>query len=122
MLEGFDSPRVICRASRRSARARRRCPRRTPCARICARRCEGLPFRADLFEPFLRDVQQAAQGSRSSSAPAFEGTSLALKVDSLLLVRGSAWTAMLPLRGVRDCPPSRAKSRRCPASMPSFSI
>jgi predicted exporter len=59
----------------------------------------GLPFNADLFEPFLRNVAaakvQALQDRRN-----LQGTNLALKLDSLLVKRTQGWAAMLPLRGV----------------------
>ena len=67
----------------------------------------GLPFRAGLFEPFLRDAA-AAKTQPPLTRARLEGTSLALKVDSLLARRADAgaaaeaWTAMLPLRGVTD--------------------
>jgi predicted exporter len=64
---------------------------------------QGLSFRPKLFEPFLLDVANArtqALLDRSS----LEGTSLALRLDSLLVKQGSGWAAMLPLRGVKDAP------------------
>jgi predicted exporter len=67
----------------------------------------GLPFRAGLFEPFLRDAE-AARTQPPLRHASLQGTALALKVDTLLVKRegasvaGAAWTAMLPLRGVTD--------------------
>ena len=63
----------------------------------------GLPFRAGLFEPFLQDVEKA-KAARSLERESLQGTTLALKVDSLLVRRGAGWAAMLPLRGVTDAP------------------
>ena len=63
----------------------------------------GLAFRAELFEPFLQDVEKA-KGLPLLERQALSGTRLELKVDSLLLRRGDGWTAMLPLREVRDVP------------------
>jgi predicted exporter len=60
-----------------------------------------------LFEPFLRDTA-AAKAQPPLTRASLQGTSLALKVDSLLVKRVDAgaatvaWTAMLPLRGVTD--------------------
>jgi predicted exporter len=67
----------------------------------------GLPFRTELFEPFVRDAAAAATQPLLDRA-SLEGTALALKVDSLLVKRTASataaggWTAMLPLRGVVD--------------------
>jgi predicted exporter len=67
----------------------------------------GLPFRTELFEPFVRDAAAAATQPLLERA-SLEGTALALKVDSLLVKRTASataaggWTAMLPLRGVVD--------------------
>ncbi|HYM47183.1 MAG TPA: MMPL family transporter, partial [Burkholderiaceae bacterium] len=61
----------------------------------------GLPFRAGLFEPFLRDAQ-SAKGAALLERDSLEGTNLALKVDSLLVQRSHGWAAILPLRGVTD--------------------
>jgi predicted exporter len=60
----------------------------------------GLPFRADTFAPFLRDVESARTMpllTRAALPP-----TLALKLDSLLLQRSGTWIAALPLRGVSD--------------------
>jgi predicted exporter len=61
---------------------------------------EGLPFRPDLFAPFLADVAAAKLEkpiTRSDLPPA-----LSLRLDSLLFERNGQWVAMLPLRGVVD--------------------
>ena len=61
----------------------------------------GMPFRRDLFEPFLNDVDKA-RTMEPLARTELSGTRLALKFDSLMLKRDSAWAAMLPLRGVKD--------------------
>lgn len=58
-----------------------------------------LPFHSDVFEPFLKDVA-AAKMQPLLKRSDLSGTSLSLKLDSLLIQRDSNWTAMLPLRGV----------------------
>jgi predicted exporter len=61
---------------------------------------QGLPFRPDLFAPFLEDVAAATLEkpiARGDLPPA-----LSLKLDSLLFERGGRSVAMLPLRGVAD--------------------
>jgi predicted exporter len=59
----------------------------------------GLPVRAQLFTPFLADVQ--ASRSRPLLQPAdLEKTSMAMAVDALLLQQSrGGWTALLPLKG-----------------------
>lgn len=64
---------------------------------------EDQPLRADLFEPFIKDVESAR------TAPLIErrallGTGLGLKLDSLLLQEDGGWVAMLPISGVNDVP------------------
>jgi predicted exporter len=61
----------------------------------------GLPFRPDLFEPFLQEAS-AAKVQPLLDRTSLQGTSLSLKLDSLSVKRGANWAAMLPLRGVAD--------------------
>jgi len=63
----------------------------------------GLPFKADLFVPFLEDV------ARARALPPLTGqmltaTPLQLRIDSLLLHRVRHWTGLITLSGVRDIP------------------
>ncbi len=60
-----------------------------------------LPFREDLFAPFLRDVE-VARLSPLIEERDLQGTAFALKVRSLLLQNEEEWVALLPLRGVED--------------------
>lgn len=100
-LQGFDSPATYL-PSRAAQRARQAAlPAAETLRQNLQAALKGLPFRSNVFEPFVRDV--AAAGSmplleRSS----LQGTSLALKLDSLLVKRASGWAAMLPLRGVTN--------------------
>jgi predicted exporter len=61
----------------------------------------GTPFRVDVFAPFLADVAAAAHQPLLHRSD-LDGTRLALRLDSLLLPQPDGWTALLPLRGVRD--------------------
>lgn len=60
---------------------------------------DDLPFQPGLFAPFIADV-----GKQRSLPPVnradLDGTSLSLKLDSLLLHQADGWTATLSLRGV----------------------
>jgi predicted exporter len=61
----------------------------------------GLPFRSGLFAPFLQDVAAAKQQALIQRAD-LQGSSMELKLNSLLLKREAGWAAMLPLRGVAN--------------------
>ncbi len=64
----------------------------------------GLPFRENLFGPFLSDV--AAAHNRPLLTPEeLRGTNLGLQTESLLAQRKDGWIAILPLRGVTDALP-----------------
>jgi predicted exporter len=62
---------------------------------------QGLPFREDVFEPFIQDVGVARNASLLERG-SLDGTALAVKLDTLLVERAAGWLAMLPLRGVSD--------------------
>jgi predicted exporter len=100
-LQGFDSPAAYL-PSRATQRARRDA---LPAAETLRQNLrvalKGLPFRSNVFEPFVRDVS-AARSMPLLERSSLQGTSLALKLDSLLVKRESGWAAMLSLRGVTN--------------------
>jgi predicted exporter len=100
-LAGFDSPSLYL-PSLDTQRARQSA---IPAPEVLRANLEeasrGLPFRAHVFEPFLRDAS-AAKNAAPLERENLEGTRLALKVDSLLVRREGGWAAILPLRGVSD--------------------
>lgn len=61
----------------------------------------GLPFKAGLFQPFL-DAIGAAKAQQPIDRHSFDGTTLGLKLDSLLFMREGRWIALLPLHGVAE--------------------
>ena len=63
----------------------------------------NTPFRSDIFSPFLAEVE-AARRQPLLQREDLNGTSLALRIDSLLVRGREQWLAMLPLRGVSDGP------------------
>jgi predicted exporter len=65
------------------------------------RALDGLPFRDDLFEPFVADVEQARTGPLIT-LDTLAGTGLELKVRALLVESAGRWVALLPLSGVHD--------------------
>jgi predicted exporter len=103
VLEDFDAPTfylpsVSMQRSRQAA-----IPQQDNLRENLRQAARGLPFRADLFEPFLQDVERA-RAMPPVTRESLHGTRLALKLASLLMTRGTGWVAMLPLRGVRDVP------------------
>ena len=100
-LESFDTPAALL-PSVRTQHARQAA---LPPSAVLRQRLEEaareLPFRAGLFEPFLRDVAAAKDQAPVTMAD-LEGTAASLKVQSLLVQRPASTVAMLPLRGVRD--------------------
>jgi predicted exporter len=62
---------------------------------------EDSPFEPDLFEPFVAAIA-IAKAQPLIDRAAFDGTSLAVKLDALLFERNGAWTGLLSLRGVAD--------------------
>ena len=100
-LDGFESPALIL-PSDASQRARRAS---IPDADVLRTRLneasDGLPFRIELFEPFLQEAPAARQAALVGAAD-LAGTGLALRLEWLLSARPGGWMAMLPLRGVRD--------------------
>jgi predicted exporter len=101
LLEGFDSA-ALHLPSRQTQRARQAAlPAPDALERSLQQAVKGMPFRPGLFAPFLEDVA-AARAMPPVDRKSLEGSSLALKVDSLLVRREGGWSAMLPLRGVTD--------------------
>lgn len=61
-----------------------------------AQAVQGLPVRAQLFAPFLADVE-AARGQPLLQAADLERTSMAMAVDALLIRQDGHWSVLLPL-------------------------
>ncbi|HEV2551685.1 MAG TPA: MMPL family transporter [Stellaceae bacterium] len=78
----------------------------------------GLPFRADTFDPFLRDAAAAKTApllTRAALPP-----TLALKLDALLFARDGASIAALPLQSVSD--PKRVAAAVAALARPDVSF
>jgi predicted exporter len=100
-IGGFDAP-GFWLPSLGTQRARQAAlPDATILTASMAQAIDGTPFRPDTFSPFLTDVE-AARGQPLLQREDLNGTSLALRVDSLLVQSGDRWLAMLPLRGVAN--------------------
>jgi predicted exporter len=62
---------------------------------------KGLPFKPGLFAPFVAAVDEARRQPPIDQTT-FKGTSLGMKLESLLLSQPDQWLAVVPLRGVLD--------------------
>jgi predicted exporter len=61
----------------------------------------GLPFKPNLFQPFLDDVAHA-KSLPLLTPDALEGTPLELQVGALLLHRGDHWTGLITMGGTHN--------------------
>lgn len=101
LLAGFDTPATFLPSLAMQRARQAAIPPPDTLRRNLTEAATELPFKAALFEPFLRDAA-AVQNQPRLEPSSLQGTSLALKTDALLSRRGNDWAAMLPLRGVRD--------------------
>ena len=63
----------------------------------------GLPFAPGVFAPFVAAVNEA-RNQKVVDRTAFAGTTLGMKLDSLMFQSNGRWVAVVPLRGVKDRP------------------
>jgi predicted exporter len=100
MIGGYDIPSLVL-PSERTQRARRAAlPDAADLQANLAEALAGLPFRADRFEPFLKDVART-QASGLVTAARLPGL-LALRLQSMLIPAAHGWTVLAPLRDVTD--------------------
>jgi len=100
-LDGFDSPALYLPSQRSQLARRDALPAPQVLAANLAQAAKGLPYRSGLFKPFVDDVA-TAKSMPPLDRTRLQGSALALKVDSLLIAGEHGWSAILPLRGVRD--------------------
>ena len=62
---------------------------------------KGLPFKKNLFETFLIDASRARTQSPLTSED-FQGTTLGLKLRSLIIQQNEKWVSVVPLREVKN--------------------
>ncbi len=98
-IAGFDFPgRWLPSQSMQRAR-RDALPAAATLAADLSRAAEGTAFREGTFAPFLEDVAEATQKPLLERRD-LDGSSLGLRLNSLMLPGPRGWTALLPLRGV----------------------
>jgi predicted exporter len=103
LIAGFETPSDILPSEALQRERRAALPGAQTLHDALAAAEQGLPFRAGLFEPFLRDVARARGGPLLEPAD-LRGTGLALRLDALLFPLRGEWVALMPLRGVSDLP------------------
>ena len=95
-LAGFESPSRYL-PSEAAQRARQNSlPEPAVLASRLSMAVQGLPVRAQLFKPFISDVE-AARRQPLLQAADLEKTSMAMAVDALLIRQAHHWSALLPL-------------------------
>ena len=114
VLEGFDLAARYLPSEKTQQGRRAALPGAQDLHRSLARALQGLPYRADAFAPFERDVE-AARLSPLLTIEDLRGTGLDLKVQSLLATRDDEWYALILLRGVRDPARLRGLAEQLPA-------
>lgn len=98
-LAGYESPGTYLPSFRMQRARQAALPAADTLRENLQQALKGLPFRSNLFEPFLKDAA-AAKEMPLLDRGSLRGTHLGLKVDSLLVERENGWATMLPLRGV----------------------
>jgi len=114
VLEGFDLAARYLPSAKTQALRRAALPEAQDLHARLSRALRGLPYRADAFTPFERDVEAARLGPLLTMED-LRGTGLDLKAQSLLATDGGEWHALIPLRGMRDAARLRSLAERLPA-------
>lgn len=100
-ISGFDMAALYLPSLETQNLRRAALPDATTLERRLDQAMQDLPFKADVFAPFVRDVQ-AAKNQTPLDMHSFDGTPLSLKLGSLLFQRDRQWVALVPLNGVAD--------------------
>jgi predicted exporter len=97
-LQGFDTPTRYL-PSIATQRARQAAlPDEATLQKNLDTALDGLPFQPGLFTPFVKDIE-AARSAPLLTRTDLDGTTLALKLDALLMQQGKDWIAELSVRG-----------------------
>jgi predicted exporter len=99
-LGGFDLPSTILPSAATQARRQDALPEPDVLRARLQQASAGLPFRPDLFDPFLADAARAKAGPAVTEASL--PPPLALQLQSMLVPSGHGWTVIAPLYGVGD--------------------
>ncbi len=98
VLAGYESPARLLPSTATQAARRASLPDAATLKARVADAVQGLPFKADAITPFIDDVTTARTRSPLTAAD-YEGTPLAVALESMLLRRpDGTWAALLPLQ------------------------
>ncbi|HEY0666093.1 MAG TPA: MMPL family transporter [Gallionella sp.] len=101
LLTGYDTPARYLPSLKTQQARQAALPEEAELRASLRQALVGLPFRDDLFEPFLQQVA-AARSQPLLTPESMRGTNAGLQTESLLARYDDGWRAMLPLRGVTD--------------------
>jgi predicted exporter len=101
VVGGFDSPARYLPSRQVQRRRQAALPPRDRLKEQLDEASRGLPFRRDLFEPFLR-AAALARTAPLLELRDLEGTLLGLRASALLSPTGEGWLALLPLSGIHQ--------------------
>lgn len=101
VLAGYDSPSRFLPSEEAQEARKAALPDRATLERDLKAALAGMPFRPEIFAPFLDAVEAARQAPLLNRA-SLDGTALSLKLDSELVHDGGRWVAVMPLRNVAD--------------------
>ncbi len=100
-LVGFDLLARYLPSSASQARRREALPAAPELRAALQEATQELPFRENLFEPFLEDVARAA-AEPTLTLEDYRAAGLGWRVDPLIFRQGGTWVAMIVPTGVRD--------------------
>jgi len=100
-LSGYDSPSRFLPSKAMQEMRKAALPDRAVLERDLDAALAGMPFRREIFVPFL-DVVEAARQASPLRRASLDGTALSLKLDSQLLHDMGRSVAIMPLRNVSD--------------------
>jgi predicted exporter len=101
VLTGYDSPDRFLPSQKMQQARKAALPDRATLERNLNGALDGMPFRPEIFAPFLDAVEAARQAPLLTRA-SLDGTALSLKIDSQLIHDGGRSVAVIPLRGADD--------------------
>lgn len=96
-IAGYETPTRFLPSAATQAARRASLPERDALAARLDMALAGSPLRPERVTPFLDAVEQA-RAAPLLDRRSYDGTSLALAIDALLLEQPGKWTAMLPMR------------------------
>lgn len=101
IIQGFDSVSHYLPSQQRQRQRQEALPDSQTLTQRVKSAMHGLPFKRDLFEPFIKAVQESRHMPLLTPKD-FDNSMLSTRLDSLLLQQEGQWLAVLPLFGLAD--------------------